>query len=199
MTHRPSSLRFLALMAVLGCAHAAVRPPASSASSHAPTRAPAVPVAPTELDRSEEITAAELASIPDPVPATAETRAGSDSTPAADSVTVVATAPSGLGVSGSASGIATGSTGSAAPGIAGAAVWRVQIFASPDLAQAGRVAREASAKLGTTAVVEYEGSLYKVRLGVFGSEAEAQTLRDRAVTAGYPGAFRMQVKQAVSN
>lgn len=210
-THR-SSLRLLALLAVLGCAHAAVKPPAS-ASAAAPSRAATAPgggsAASLSLDPGEEITDTELASIPDPVPAAPEARTAGDSAavhptaataPAAATAATAPAAPgepqsstaqtvagAGAGTIGAAKAV-SGATGSALSG----ALWRVQIFASPDLAQAGRVAREASAKLGEPAVVEYEGSLYKVRLGAFGSEAEAQSLRERAITEGYSGAFRMR-------
>ena len=207
-THR-SSVRLLALLAILGCAHAAAKPPASTASSAAaPSRASSSSgggsTAPSALDRSEEITAAELASIPDPVPAAAEAHA------AADSATAPTTAPDAGGQPQSSTpqnsaGAGAGTVGAAkvAPDVPGSAssgvLWRVQIFASPDLVQAGHVAREASAKLGESAVVEYEGSLYKVRLGAFGSEAEAQSLRDRAIAAGYPGAFRMRAPSLSAN
>jgi hypothetical protein len=40
--------------------------------------------------------------------------------------------------------------------------------------------------------VDHEASRYKVRLGGFGSEEEAGTLRDEAVRSGYPGAFRIR-------
>jgi hypothetical protein len=65
------------------------------------------------------------------------------------------------------------------------------VFATPDRALADRVSKEAAARLGTSGVIEREASLYKVRLGGFASEAEAQGLRDRAVRGGYPGAFRV--------
>jgi hypothetical protein len=211
-------------MAVLGCAHAAAKPPASAASSSsapASSRASSASgggsAAPLAPDRSEEITAAELASIPDPVPAAAEAHGAADSATAATTAaapgapTTATTAPTtapgepqsptpqnvagmGAGTTGAAK-IDPGARGSASGGV----LWRVQIFASPDLSQAGDVAREASAKLGEPAVVEYEGSLYKVRLGAFGSEAEAQSLRERAIAAGYPGAFRMRASRPATN
>jgi rare lipoprotein A len=119
------------------------------------------------------MTAAELASIPDPVPpdspATTEGSAGAtdDSRPTTE---------------GSAAG-----------------EWRVQIYASPDLAQADRVAKEGSVKLGVAYVIEFEGSLYKVRLGAFSSESEAQALRERAVGEGFPGAFRVWVRPGAND
>lgn len=209
-------------MAVLGCAHVAAKPPASAASSSsaaASSRASSAfgggSAAPLAPDRSEEITAAELASIPDPVPAAAEAHVAADSATAATTApgapTTATTAPtSAAGEPQSptpqiVAGTGAGTTGAAkidpgAPGSASSGVlWRVQIFASPDLSQAGQVAREASAKLGEPAVVEYEGSLYKVRLGAFGSQAEAQSLRERAIAAGYPGAFRMRASSHAAN
>lgn len=197
-------------MTVLGCAHAAAKPPASSASAGAPSRASSAPgggsTAPLALDRSEEITAAELASIPDPVPAAVGAGAAADSTaaPAAHSAATAPGEPQSPTAQNSAgAGAATIGGAKSTPDVPGGAssgvLWRVQIFASPDLAQAGHVAREASAKLGEPAVVEFEGSLYKVRLGAFGSEAEAQSLRERAIAAGYPGAFRMRASSPAAS
>jgi len=71
-------------------------------------------------------------------------------------------------------------------------VWRVQIFASPMLQEADRTAKEASAKLGEPYVLEFEGTLYKVRLGAFDTEDAAKDLRERAIRLGYAGAFRMR-------
>jgi len=73
----------------------------------------------------------------------------------------------------------------------GAAVWRVQIFASPDRSQAERVARAASQKLGVSSVLFKDGDLVKVRLGGFVREEDAQVLKERAVESGYTGAFRV--------
>jgi len=71
-------------------------------------------------------------------------------------------------------------------------VWRVQIYASPALQEADRVAKDASAKLGERYVLEFEGTLYKVRLGAFDTEDAARDLRERAIRLGYAGAFRMR-------
>lgn len=71
-------------------------------------------------------------------------------------------------------------------------VWRVQVFAAQDLALADRKAKEAEARLGVKAHIEYETPLYKVRLGDYPSEADAQALRERAIEAGYTGAFRVR-------
>jgi len=72
----------------------------------------------------------------------------------------------------------------------------VQVLATPDRALAERVAREAAEKLGTTSRVDAEPPLHKVRLGAFGSEADAQILKERAVEMGYPGAFRIKIRVA---
>ena len=74
----------------------------------------------------------------------------------------------------------------------GAPAWRVQIFASDQREEAERVSREAAAALGAPGSVERDGSLFKVRLGRFATEVEAQALRERAIRAGYPGAFRIR-------
>jgi len=131
--------------------------------------------APGTLDPSEVVTPAELATIPDPVPSSG-------------------TSPPGKGASAAAAAPAPSSADadSAATSSGQGAAWRVQIFASPDLAQARRVAREASEKFGVPFTIEFEGSIYKVRLGLYSSEEEAQALRERAMSEGYPGAFRTQ-------
>ncbi|HKO22965.1 MAG TPA: SPOR domain-containing protein [Candidatus Eisenbacteria bacterium] len=77
------------------------------------------------------------------------------------------------------------------PAAGSSAVWRVQVFASPDRAQAERVAREAAQKLGAPYVLMKDGDLVKVRLGGFTREEDAQALKERAVQSGYPGAFRV--------
>ncbi|HEX5032267.1 MAG TPA: SPOR domain-containing protein [Candidatus Eisenbacteria bacterium] len=78
-----------------------------------------------------------------------------------------------------------------APESPSTALWRVQVFASPDRAQAERVAREAAQKLGAPYVLAKEGDLVKVRLGGFTREEDAQALKERAVRSGYSGAFRV--------
>jgi len=79
-------------------------------------------------------------------------------------------------------------SGSKTPGF----LWRVQVFATQDRDLAQRTAREAAQLLHVEARVDYEGARYKVRLGGYASEEEAGALRDEAVRAGYPGAFRIR-------
>jgi hypothetical protein len=67
----------------------------------------------------------------------------------------------------------------------------VQVFASPDRAQAERVAREAAQKLGAPYVLAMDGDLVKVRLGCLLRVEDAQALKERAVASGFPGAFRV--------
>lgn len=67
--------------------------------------------------------------------------------------------------------------------------WRVQIAASSERAEADRAAREARSRLGTTAYVDREGGLFKVRVGDFVDRAAALRLRDRARATGYAGAW----------
>jgi rare lipoprotein A len=121
-------------------------------------------------DASEVITAEELATIPDPVP-------GAPAEPPVDAAPREPAATSG---------------DAPASGGETAWIWRVQIFASPDRAQAERTAREASERLGQPYVLDRENSLYKVRLGAFASESEAEPLKRRAVIEGYSGAFRVR-------
>lgn len=55
--------------------------------------------------------------------------------------------------------------------------YRVQIFASSDLLKAKAVRDAATAQTGYAAYVEYEGGLYKVRVGNFSSRPEAAEAR----------------------
>ncbi len=136
------------------------------------------------LDPSEEITPEELASIPEPLPASSTTLKGALDQP----MDSVAPAPSETP-----SGAAQTPAGTAGdPVTLGAAVWRVQIFASDRREEADRVSREAAQALSVAASVDRDGALYKVRLGRFATEAEAQALRERAIRAGFPGAFRIK-------
>jgi hypothetical protein len=167
----------------------------------------AVPAAPQRLDPSEEMTAAELATIPEPVAPTAARPADPAARPVAlpaapepqagDSGHRVVDPPSAADHSPDDPGGAQ--NGRPEPSVAGAHVWRVQVFASPGLALADRVSKEAAARLGVTAVIEFEQKLYKVRLGAFASEGDAQALRDRAVREGYPGAFRTRSAVATTD
>ncbi|HSQ58949.1 MAG TPA: SPOR domain-containing protein [Acidobacteriota bacterium] len=185
---RARALPLLAAALVAGCAH--LGPPGESAADRPPPRSPGTaapapadtaprqagvaagsaagtdgaPQAPTRLDPSEEITSSELATIPEPVEAPARA--------APEALKPRSVAPS-----------------TTTPG---AAVWSVQVLATPERPLADRVAREAAERLGSIARVEKEGALYKVRLGAFATEAEAQGLRERAVEMGYPGAFRVK-------
>lgn len=125
----------------------------------------AAPLAPAAAsESSEEMTPAELATIPEPVPAAS-----------------------------AASGISAPPAPSRSPLSApGGVLWRVQIFSTQDSGLADRIAGEAGQLLGVKAYVAREAFHYKVRLGDFGSETEAQSLRVKAVRSGYLGAFRIR-------
>ena len=71
------------------------------------------------------------------------------------------------------------------------ALWRVQVLTTLDRELAERTAGEAARLLHVNVHVAHEASHYKVRLGGYGSEEEARSLRNRAVRAGYPSAFRV--------
>ncbi len=160
---------------------------------------------PGGLDPREEITPEELASIPEPVPAVgrlfvdrskhapkaAAGVPGPLSTdppiPAPPSTPAVPPSPP------------ESSATAASPVAGGPWIWRVQILATPEKALAGQVAREAAERLGTTSRVDHEAALYKVRLGGFGSEGDAQILKARAVEMGYPGAFRVKIHAAATD
>lgn len=162
-----------------GCAHAG----ASSARS--------VAAPPGSLDPSEEITPEELASIPEPVPAASRA--------AAVAAKPAPKAPDAAAEPRSSGGEARPPI-EPAPSVAGGPwVWRVQILATPDGALAERVAREAVERLGTISRIDSEPPLFKVRLGGFASEADAQILKARAVEMGYPGAFRVKIRVAATD
>jgi hypothetical protein len=184
---------------VLSCASAPKPRPAASPPAAAPTpaptaeapRAPApeasdepeetitpeanqrVRETPARLDSSEEITPQELATIPDPVPGAPPRGKPQDG-------------------SESRSGGSSASSGSSSPGTAQEKPWSVQIFASEDRGEAQRVARSAADRLQMAARVDHEPPLYKVRVGRFADELEAQTLRAQAIRAGFAGAFRVR-------
>ena len=211
MVPRFSRTAAFALMALLGCSHAPApqpapspAPPSASSPTPTPTPAPVETTAPApRLEPSEVITPDELASIPDPV-------AGSSAAPIEErplnpdaKPLPVAAAPSTTAAPPSApeatpSGTAAPpesatpqASAGAPPAATSSAVWRVQVFASPDRAQAERIAREAAQKLGVPYVLAKDGDLVKVRLGGFTREEDAQALKERAVESGYTGAFRV--------
>jgi hypothetical protein len=205
---RPSFSRAaaLALVALLGCAHApksaptpapAPVPASPGGSASQATPAPSAEVepqaqaTPPRLDPSEEITPEELASIPDPVPG-GSTPAPIEETPLAPGAQAL---PQASAPTAPAPSTPAPATPAPPPDAAGspvvAGVWRVQIFASPDRAQADRVGREASERLGAPYVLLQDGNLVKVRLGSFTREEDAQVLKERAVKSGYSGAFRV--------
>jgi len=188
---RAAAFALAAALAIAGCAHAPrERPPATQAEPDheppaPPTRrtefpeerpaAPAASPAPSgRLDPSEEITPEELATLPDPL--------GPETAPRA--ATGALAPPSGIHPS-------PGDSAAPAPSDG---LWRVQIHASETRGEAERIGRAAARRLGVELFVQREGALYKVRLGAFATEAEAQALRDRAIRAGYPGAFRTRAR-----
>jgi hypothetical protein len=133
-------------------------------------------------DPSEEITSEELATIPEPVPAT----------------------PGGPGGVGDRSLLPDARAASQAPialdGPKGSGrLWRVQVFATQDPDLADRMAKEAAERLEQPAYVAHEASQFKVRLGDYRSEEEALPLRERAIQAGFTGAFRVRCNADVSH
>jgi hypothetical protein len=167
----------LVAAAVEGCARSAAEPATRGAAAAAPAVAAPAAGRPASPDPGEQITPAELATIPEPVPASPDNPGAP--TPR-QQIRTLQKAPEGD----------SGRTeeGPKAKG----SLWRVQVFATQDRDLAERTAREATQLLHVEARVEYEASRYKVRLGDFGSEEEAGALRDEAVRAGYPGAFRIR-------
>ena len=204
------SCRLLAVLFVVacGCAHSSAAPPiapatapvsrASGAYGGAARGAPGASVTvtpPPALDPSEAITPRELASIPDPVPGEASARPGPEAADKAAPTERAVPADSAIAPARptppQSADVRADLPRGTASGEGRRGVWRVQLFASPDLAQADRIAKEASLRFGEPSVIEFEDSLYKVRLGAFPTEALAQSLRERAVQGGFPGAFRM--------
>jgi hypothetical protein len=156
----------------------ATRPPAPEPSDEpeetiTPEANQRVREAPGRLDPSEEITPQELATIPDPVPGAPPRDRPQDGSESRSG---------GSGTSG----------GSSGAGTAQERPWSVQIFASEDRGEAQRVARTAADRLQMAARVDHEPPLYKVRVGRFADEQEAQTLRTQAIRAGFAGAFRVR-------
>ena len=211
---RAARLHWIALLAaggfvisagsLSGCAHAGAaraEPPRPTGGAERTVQPP-----PAALDPSEEITPRELASIPEPVPVAPAARSSGSAPPA----TAATRAPEAQGKpteprseGAEASNRASPGPGPSAPAVpnpkgspepGGPWIWRVQILATPDLALAKRVAGEAAERLGTTSRVDSEPPMHKVRLGGFGSEADAQILKSRAVEMGYPGAFRVKIR-----
>jgi cell division septation protein DedD len=138
--------------------------------------------APARLDPSEQITPEELATLPDPVPRGSAAQEPAPNAPEPSSGTL----PPGSG--------SRPSGGDSAAPAPSEGLWSVQIHASESRAEAERLGRAAARRLGAELFIQREGSLYKVRLGAFATEAEAQGLRDRAIRAGYPGAFRTRFR-----
>lgn len=72
--------------------------------------------------------------------------------------------------------------------------YRVQILATSEEARAQRAADAVRSRLGEAAYVEYEGLLYKVRIGDCASWTEAERLRKRLLDAGFEGAFIVRTR-----
>ena len=67
--------------------------------------------------------------------------------------------------------------------------FRVQIFASSTEENASRVAMDARDIFSERVYVEYVAPYYKVRVGDYLSREEVEPLKNRALSAGYRGAF----------
>jgi len=67
--------------------------------------------------------------------------------------------------------------------------YRVQIFASSERDRAEAAAAEARRRFTEPVYVEYEAPLYKVRVGDCATRHEADTLKEKAGTQGYDGAW----------
>lgn len=176
----------LAALVSSGCAHQRAPAPRSEppAAQPAPSNTTPGAGAPNtgtsdgassgKTDPSEVITAEELATIPDPVPGATVEPPVEQAPPAQESTSSPPPSPT-------------------TDGTQTEWIWRVQVFASPERAQAERTAREASERLGERYVIDHDGPLYKVRLGTFSKESDAEPLKRKAVLEGYTGAFRVRV------
>ena len=67
--------------------------------------------------------------------------------------------------------------------------FRVQIFASSSLEKAEAVAKQARTVFSDRVYVEYSAPLYRVRVGDFSTKEQALVFKDKAVQAGYDGAW----------
>ena len=67
--------------------------------------------------------------------------------------------------------------------------YRVQIFASSDRARAESAAADARQRFVEPVYIEFEAPLYKVRVGDCATRHEADTLKEKAGTQGYDGAW----------
>jgi len=67
--------------------------------------------------------------------------------------------------------------------------FRVQIFASSSLEKAEAVAKQARTVFSERVYVEYSAPLYRVRVGDFTTKEAALGLKEKAVQAGYEGAW----------
>jgi hypothetical protein len=65
----------------------------------------------------------------------------------------------------------------------------VQVLATGERTRAEEVSRTAASRLGVAGTVIAGGGLYRVRIGGCLDENGAAALRDRALRAGYEGAF----------
>jgi cell division septation protein DedD len=72
--------------------------------------------------------------------------------------------------------------------------YRVQLFASSSEAVARQRADEFARVFAEPVYLDYEGLLYKVRVGDFVSRDEAEALRRRVAEAGYDGAFVVETE-----
>ena len=189
------ALGLAVLVGSTGCGGSGASPPRPSepgvprgsstgrASAGEPVPAKAGEESTHPLDPSEVITPEELASIPEPLPGASTPLKGPADQPMDRMAQPPPEEPSG------ASQPPEATSPEPAPG---APAWRVQIYASDRREEAERVRVEASRALSLPGAVVREGALYKVRVGRFATEAEAQALRERAIQAGYPGAFRIK-------
>jgi len=69
------------------------------------------------------------------------------------------------------------------------AVWRVQFYATTDLAEAEDLRERAAAVLADTVTVEFETPYYKVRAGRFADRDEAESLVVKLRAMGYESAW----------
>ena len=69
--------------------------------------------------------------------------------------------------------------------------YRIQIFATKDLEKARAIAADNEKKLGIHAYVQYEGELYKVRLGDFSSREKALEWKER-LRGSFPDCWIVQ-------
>ncbi len=179
---RSASARALALAVSLAVAGCSAMRPAPQAS--APLPAPVVPPA-VETPVGTTASGGQIVSRSGPIGT--GTPAVVDSQPSPEALSVLETIPDPLPPEARVT-----PPRNADPG---PACWRIQLKAPADRATAEMVRDAAASQLMLSVSIEEEGGLFKVRTADCLDQAGADRLRERAIAAGFDGAFRLMGKR----